>query len=111
MNITAVAVSLYFVFDLDDKIMDSDPKLRPRYRSIVAKMTAEQAPNCFSKAIKQASALTIYGLHCCTSLGLVLIVILSWKQQPEYVRKGEWPVVIGGDPFRQHQGTPAPPHL
>ena len=37
------AVSLYFIFDLDDRVMEADPKLRQKYRRAVAAQTETQA--------------------------------------------------------------------
>jgi hypothetical protein len=95
MNIAVVAVSLYFVFDLDDKVMQSDPKLRPRYRRIVLKQT-EAVPNP-PKWIKSVSLHTIELLNMAIPLGLMGIVLISWKGTDA---KGA-PIIIGGDPFKQ----------
>jgi len=95
MNIAVVAVSLYFVFDLDDKVMQSDPKLRPRYRRIVLKQT-EAVPNP-PTWIKSISAHTICLLECMGPVGLLMIVLVSWKG----TGPGGKPIIIGGDPFKQ----------
>jgi len=93
MNIAIVAVSLYFVFDLDDKVMESDLKLRPRYRRIVLKQT-EPVPNP-PRWIKSVCSHTIQLLEMAIPLGLLGIILISWK--------GDGPngIIIGGDPFKQ----------
>jgi len=92
MNIAVIAVSLYIVFDLDDKVMDSDPKLRPRYRRTVLKQTEllEKDPLW----IKRMASFTVFWIKASIPLGLLMIVLVSWKSTSNGL-------VIGGDPFQK----------
>jgi len=87
-EVAVVAVSLYFVFDLDAKVMDSDPKLRPKYRHAVLKQTAENEYK--PMWLMTIAAISKAMLGMLTPLGLVSIVLFSWKSDH---------MVIGGDPF------------
>merc|ERR1712093_664645 len=87
-EVATVAVSLYFIFDLDAKVMDSDPKLRPRYRLTVLKQTLEKDYKPYWLLTMSAVAKSIMGLF--TPFGLAMILLVSWKNGDQ---------VIGGDPF------------
>mmetsp|Transcript_11668 Transcript_11668/g.17517 ORF Transcript_11668/g.17517 Transcript_11668/m.17517 type:complete len:109 (+) Transcript_11668:1-327(+) len=87
-DVSLVAVSLYFIFELDGKVMDSDPKLRPSYRRAVLRQTIE-------KPYKPTWLLVIAGMcksfmEHLTPLGLGMIILISWKSDS---------FTIGGDPF------------
>jgi hypothetical protein len=96
MNIAVVAVSLYFVFDLDDKVMQSDPKLKSRFQKVVLKQTekVENPPTW----IKSICAHTVQLLELSVPFGLMGVVLISWKGMgPDGA-----PIIIGGDPFMKH---------
>lgn len=92
MNIAVIAVSLYFVFDIDDKVMDSDPMLRPRYRRIVLKQTEKTEKD--PVWIKRMASFTVFCIKTSIPLGLFMIVLVSWKSTSSSM-------VIGGDPFQK----------
>merc|ERR1712083_1012530 len=81
LNITVVAVSLYFVFELDDKVMDSDPKLRPRFGSVVLKQSCEQEYK--PTWINTIAAYTSHLIKLSIPFGLFMIVFISWRQVSE----------------------------
>jgi len=86
-GIAVVAVSLYFIFDLDDKVFDADPKLRQRYRRAVLKQTEEtEGPKYIMRMGQMSKCL----LEASVPFGLLGIVLLSWKN----TENGD---VIGGD--------------
>lgn len=87
-DVAVIAVSLYFVFDMDAKVMDSDPKLRPKYRRAVLKQVVEKPYKPTWLLVIAATSKLMLGML--TPLGLASIVLFSWKS-------GD--VVIGGDPF------------
>jgi hypothetical protein len=91
-NIAVVAVSLYFVFDLDNKIMESSPTLKMEYRREVLEQTVvlEKKPLW----IKQAGSYAIGFVSHLGQLGLVMIVLISWQQKLPFGT-----VLIGGDPY------------
>lgn len=86
-NVAVVAVSLYFIFDLDNKVFDADPELRKRYRRAVLKQTEKtEPPKCVMIFAQTSKAF----LATCVPFGLLGIVLLSWKNL-------ETGVIIGGD--------------
>lgn len=87
-HVAVVAVSLYFVFELDKKILEADPKLRAKYRKEVLEMTVlrEVQPTWINSFAILAMGL----LRATVPLGLLFIVLLSWKNP-------EMGIVIGGD--------------
>jgi len=87
-HVAVVAVSLYFVFELDKKILEADPKLRAKYRKEVLEMTVlrEYQPTWINSLVLIATAL----LKATVPIGLLVIVLLSWKN-------ADGGVVIGGD--------------
>jgi hypothetical protein len=87
-KVAIVAVALYFVFDLDGKVMDSDPKLRPKYRHAVLKQTVEKEHKPMWLLKLAATAKSVIGLL--TPCGLAVIVLIAWKSDAE---------IIGGDSF------------
>jgi len=87
-DVALVAVSLYFVFDLDGKVMDSDPKLRPKYRHAVLKQTVEKEYK--PQWLLRVGAVSKGAMSMVTPIGLMMIVLISWKSDDQ---------VIGGDPF------------
>lgn len=103
INIALVTVSLYFVFDLDDKVMDSDPHLRGRFRGEVLKQT--EATGKDTLWIKRSSSLVIGLIKASVPLGLLMIIVISWRQVLDAggmaLRPGEKFVIIGVDPFKQ----------
>lgn len=87
-QVAVVAVSLYFIDGLDDKVMRSDPKLRPRYRRAVAKQTEErEGPK--PKWLKTLAFAMIGVSSAAVPVGLLCIILLSWQNQ-------NTGVVIGG---------------
>jgi hypothetical protein len=103
MNIAIVTVSLYFVFDLDDKIMDSDPNLRPRYRRMVLKQTVKTTND--PRYLKVMASFTVGLIKATIPLGLLMITVVSWRQvlnaDGSPVAPGQKPIIIGSDPFHQ----------
>lgn len=93
MNISIIAVSLYFVFQLDDKVMASDPLLRPRYRRRVLMQTVKNDKT--ASWIKYMAHFTVFIMEHCLPFGLMGVVLISWRGGPDPAK----PVVIGGDPF------------
>jgi len=87
-HVAVVAVSLYFVFELDKKILEADPKLRAKYRKEVLEMTVlrEYQPTWINSLTLFAIGL----LRATVPVGLLLIVLLSWKN-------ADLGIVIGGD--------------
>jgi len=78
-DIAIVAMSLYFIFDLDDKVMQSDPKLKKMYRRAVVKQTVE----CEYKPLwlNTMVGLQIGLMKLLTPVGLLLIILLAWKNR------------------------------
>jgi len=90
-GIAVVAVSLYFIFDLDDKVFDADPALRKKYRRAVLKQTM---PTQGPKYILRMANMSKCVLEASVPFGLLAIVLFSW-------RSAETGVVIGGDGITQ----------
>jgi len=86
-EVAVVAVSLYFVFDLDTKVLDAEPKLKTKYRKAVLEQTAVRSyqpvwMNSFAMA-------SVFVLQTAVPFGLLGIILCSWKN-------GDG-IVIGGD--------------
>jgi hypothetical protein len=90
-HVAVVAVSLYFVFELDSKVLDGDPALRARYRRMVLKQTEEREykPTWLCTLAMLADQF----LQISVPFGLLAIVMCSWKNQHSGY-------VIGGDGLR-----------
>jgi hypothetical protein len=103
INIAIVAVSLYFIFDIDSKVMEGDPILKARYTRMVCKLTVKEPspPNW----VYRLAAFSIAIIKMIIPFGFAMLVLVSWKQtQQEAAVHGVplgVPVVIGGDPFHQ----------
>jgi len=76
-KVAVVAVSLYFIFDLDDKVMESDPKLKPKYRRAVAKQTQERDEK--PKWLKTLAYFMIGVSQLMTPIGLFSIILFAWR--------------------------------
>lgn len=87
-HVAVVLVSLYFVFELDAKVMESDPKLRPSYRRMVLKQTEKRSYSPLWLNTIAGLAQTI--IASLTPIGLLMLILVSW-------RSGD--TIIGGDPF------------
>lgn len=103
MNIAGVTVSLYFVFDLDRKILESDDKLKGRFGRHVLKQTVPTTADPLW--IKSASSYTIGFLNATVPLGLLVIFTISWRQVLDAagmpIGAGENFIVIGSNTFKQ----------
>jgi len=90
-DIALVCVSLYFIFDLDHKVMETTPNLRVNYGHAVQKLTFHQF---FDPAWMNRLGLTAIWLsRLLTPIGLYIIVLLAWKSK---IQPG---VFVGGDMF------------
>lgn len=97
------AIALYFVFDLDDKVMQANPGLRDRYRRAVIKeirkSMADRDADGRTKTRGEQPQWLLYagGIMCVfvsalTPIYLYLIFFLAWRNP----KTGQ---EIGGDPF------------
>lgn len=91
-HVAVVAVSLYFIFDLDDKIMDSDPKLRPKYRKAVLNQTVLRSEDSNPIVMMRLAGMSVALTRFLVPFGLLMIILLSWRN----TKTG---YVIGGDGF------------
>jgi len=96
-GLAMISVSLYFIFDLDQKIFESDPRLRARYRKAIGRQTVETV--FLPKWIYQVAMLAIYSLRLMIPFGLWVIVVVAWRNQGG--------TVIGGDMFTPLTGPAA----
>lgn len=99
MNISLIATALYFVFDIDDKVMQSDPKLDRRFKRHIIKLTVMKDPNEWL-FIKKIGAFFIGIIDALTPFGLLMIITIGWKQVTE-IAPGQQAIIIGGDPLAQ----------
>jgi hypothetical protein len=76
-QVAVVAVALYFIFDLDGKVMEADPKLKTRYRRAVVKQTVEKPnkPTYIRKIGNFAQTFIV----ATVPLGLIAIIMFGWK--------------------------------
>lgn len=88
-EVAIVAVSLYFIFDLDDKVMEADPELRRKYRVAVAKQKTEKT-SLVAKPLVIMASVAVTLLRLSVPIGLAGIALISWKSS----MSGQ---VIGGD--------------
>jgi len=89
-NVAMTAVSLYFIFDLDDRIMEADPKLRQKYRRAVAAQTEPKLKEHHPWMIPTIASLSAAFVNLTVPIGLVGIVLIAWKREKDGF-------VIGGD--------------
>jgi len=89
-DVAITAVSLYFIFDLDDKVMEADPKLRLKYRRAVAKQTQEKPKEKHPWIMPVIASMSAAAVKLTVPFGLIGIVLLAWKN------KGSG-FIIGGD--------------
>eukprot|EP00931_Biecheleriopsis_adriatica_P121055 TRINITY_DN96134_c0_g1_i1.p1 TRINITY_DN96134_c0_g1~~TRINITY_DN96134_c0_g1_i1.p1 ORF type:complete len:492 (-),score=120.24 TRINITY_DN96134_c0_g1_i1:43-1518(-) len=79
INVALVAVSLYFVFDLDNKALDTDPKLKAMYRRAVLEQTVEVEPGGSLRILQSTASAAIAISRLAVPLGLAGIVLLAWQ--------------------------------
>jgi len=89
-SVAVVTLSLYFVIELDKKVMESDPKLRPMYRTQVKAQTVEKTYK--PMWLKKIASFSMGLMNETVPLGLLGVVLFSWKN----LNTG---MIIGGDPF------------
>lgn len=89
-NVAMTAVSLYFIFDLDDRVMEADPKLRQKYRRAVAAQTEPKLKEHHPWMIPTIASLSAAFVNLTVPLGLIGIVLIAWKREKDGF-------VIGGD--------------
>mmetsp|Transcript_53922 Transcript_53922/g.99630 ORF Transcript_53922/g.99630 Transcript_53922/m.99630 type:complete len:462 (-) Transcript_53922:67-1452(-) len=89
-DVAITAVSLYFIFDLDDKVMEADPKLRLKYRRAVAKQTEEKPGEHHPWIMPLLASTSAAFVKLTVPFGLLGIVLFAWaNKQSKFV--------IGGD--------------
>eukprot|EP00931_Biecheleriopsis_adriatica_P042764 TRINITY_DN24390_c0_g1_i1.p1 TRINITY_DN24390_c0_g1~~TRINITY_DN24390_c0_g1_i1.p1 ORF type:complete len:436 (+),score=61.19 TRINITY_DN24390_c0_g1_i1:186-1493(+) len=88
-RVALIAVSLYFVFDLDQKIIESSPSYLPRYDAKVARLT-EKIGTDFRWMKSLAHGFQVLA-DSAAPFAFLMLVLVAWKNSA-----GE---VIGGDPF------------
>mmetsp|Transcript_13200 Transcript_13200/g.24387 ORF Transcript_13200/g.24387 Transcript_13200/m.24387 type:complete len:462 (+) Transcript_13200:85-1470(+) len=89
-DVAITAVSLYFIFDLDDKVMEADPKLRLRYRRAVAKQTEEKPSERHPWLMPMLASVSAALVKLTVPFGLLGIVLFAWSSK-------QTKFVIGGD--------------
>mmetsp|Transcript_12211 Transcript_12211/g.27641 ORF Transcript_12211/g.27641 Transcript_12211/m.27641 type:complete len:453 (-) Transcript_12211:35-1393(-) len=89
-DVALTAVSLYFIFDLDDKVMESEPKLRLRYRRAVAKQTEEKPAERHPYLMPVIASISAALVKLTVPFGLLGIVLFAWSSK-------QTKFVIGGD--------------
>merc|ERR1740121_1494568 len=97
-DIALVAVSLYFVFDLDEQVFKSDPKLRRAYRRAVIQQTVPN-PHDRPMLMMRMAAMAIGLVRFMMPIGLCCIVLLAWRRQDGFK--------IGGDGIAETSATSA----
>jgi len=92
-DIAIVTVALYFVSDLDKKVLEANPKMQKLYGKKVLEHTVvnDQKPVWIKKAIGVA----VHGLELSIPVGIAFICLFAWKGLDG---RGQ-DIVIGGDPF------------
>ena len=83
-NVAMTAVSLYFIFDLDDRVMEADPKLKQRYRRAVAAQTVPKAPEFRPRLIPIISNISAAFVQVTVPMGLVGIVLILGESGVPY---------------------------
>jgi hypothetical protein len=92
-DIAIVTVALYFVSDLDEKVLEANPKMKKLYGKQVLAQTEvnDEKPVWIKKVI----GLACHGLDLSVPLGIAFIALFSWKGLDAHGQE----LVIGGDPF------------
>ncbi|CAJ1407981.1 unnamed protein product [Effrenium voratum] len=80
-QIAVVAVSLYFVFDLDTRIFEADTTLRLRYRQHVRKLVVKTKPRWPGKFLLSSAFFFTWLARLVTPMALYGIVIFAWKNR------------------------------
>lgn len=88
-HIVIATVSLYFVSDLDEKIMSSEIQLRSRYSRAVGKLTEQQSYQ--PRWMMCIAALTIAVMRFAVPVGLLGIFAASWRNRATGHIIGSWP--------------------
>jgi len=97
-DIALVMVSLYFVFNLQYQILDTDPNIKLEYMKAVKGLTVETEHN-ISKVVmhvkERVAAIMLIFVSFIGPIGLAIIVLAAWhdKQSPTGC-------IIGIDPFK-----------
>jgi hypothetical protein len=97
-DVALILISLYFVFDLQVKILETNPKIKMVYQRAVLDMTEKyesRARDIVAGIVKRIAAVMLMLVSLSGSLGLIFIVLVSWLDTAD-----ERMCVIGVDPFR-----------
>merc|ERR1711957_179051 len=76
-DIAIVTVSLYFVADLDQKVLEASPGLKKKYGKMVLKQTVRNESN--PKWIYRLANFFIHILQMSVNLGIAFICLFAWK--------------------------------
>jgi len=87
-HIAVVSVSLYFVFDLDNKIMQAHPKMKNKYRRLVVRQSTMTGKSPHWITVIYAIANTV--IEILKVFGLLMIAIVSWKSLDGRTVIGRW---------------------
>lgn len=94
-HVILVAVTLYFVLDVDRRMLDSDPRLRRSYHKHISSLELEgedaqeaRHPSCIVRLV----AFLALVLRCVMPLALLAAALTAWRQRGS----GQ---VVGGSPL------------
>mmetsp|Transcript_99739 Transcript_99739/g.257707 ORF Transcript_99739/g.257707 Transcript_99739/m.257707 type:complete len:492 (+) Transcript_99739:58-1533(+) len=91
-KVALAVVALYFIFDLDEKVMESDTKLRLKYRRSVDKLKTEyphgDPKRAHARWLVRIAVGWIWFSHMITPLLLLGLVIFSWYNPEKGIRIG-----------------------
>jgi len=97
-DIALVMVSLYFVFNLQYQILDTDPNIKLMYMKAVKELT-EETQHSLSKLImhvkERVAAIMLIAVSFIGPIGLAIIVLAAWHD-----KKSPTGCIIGVDPFK-----------
>jgi hypothetical protein len=92
-DIAIVTVALYFVSDLDEKVLEANPKMKKTYAKMVLAQTERNDANPIW--IKKVIGIAVHTLEASVPIGIAFICLFAWKGLDAHGQD----LVIGGDPF------------
>ena len=78
-NIALVAVSLYFIFDLEERLFEAHPKLRTSYRAALKQQVILRQPRLPARAMLQAAIGSLWLCRFVAPFGIYGIAAVAWK--------------------------------
>jgi hypothetical protein len=80
-KIVTISIALIFIFEIDDKMMDIDPRNRTRYRREVLRSTEEDDTDAQPVWIKSIAAIAVLVSWLVNIIGVLGYIFIRWRNR------------------------------